>query len=91
MTTPRSVPKEIIDAAIATRRRMHRFPELSNEEVETTELLRRELTNAGLTDVRPVGRTGLVVDVQGSSPGRTGVKEPSRSSLASPFSTTTRW
>jgi amidohydrolase len=71
MTTPRSVPNDIIDAVIATRRQMHRFPELSNEEVETTALLRRELTNAGLTDIRPVGRTGVVIDVQGSSPGRT--------------------
>ena len=71
MTTPRNVPNDIIDAVIATRRQLHRFPELSNEEVETTALLRRELTNAGLTDTRPVGRTGVVVDVQGSSPGRT--------------------
>jgi amidohydrolase len=71
MTTPRNVPSDIIDAVIATRRQMHRFPELSNEEVETTALLRRELTNAGLTDTRPVGRTGVVTDVQGSSPGRT--------------------
>ena len=45
MTTPRNVPSDIIDAVIATRRQLHRFPELSNEEVETTALLRRELTN----------------------------------------------
>lgn len=69
--TARSVPADVIETVIATRRRMHRHPELSNEEVETTALLRRELTNAGLIDVRPVGRTGVVVDVQGSSPGRT--------------------
>ena len=60
MTTPRNVPNDIIDAVIATRRRMHRFPELSNEEIETTALLRRELTNAGLTDIRPVGHTVAV-------------------------------
>ena len=71
MTTPRNVPNDIIDAVIATRRQMHRFPELSNEEAETTALLRRELTSAGLTDIRPVGHTGVVTDVQGSSPGRT--------------------
>ena len=71
MTTPRGIPDDIVDIVVATRRQIHRRPELSNEEFETTALLRRELARAGITDVRPVGRTGVIADVRGRSSGRT--------------------
>ena len=71
MTTPLRIPNDIVDIVVATRRQIHRYPELSNEEFETTALLRRELVSAGITDVLPVGRTGVVADVPGRSSGRT--------------------
>jgi amidohydrolase len=71
VTTPLRIPNDIVDIVVATRRQIHRYPELSNEEFETTALLQRELASAGITDVRPVGRTGVVADVRGRSSGRT--------------------
>lgn len=66
-TTP--VPAAALEAALRVRRTLHEWPEISNAEFETTELLRRELVAAGIEDVRPIGATGLVADVHGARPG----------------------
>jgi amidohydrolase len=63
-----NIPSEVTgvtDTMLRVRRRLHEHPELSNQEFETTELLRAELEHAGLPHIRPVGDTGLVVDVSG--------------------------
>lgn len=59
--------EELVAHLVDVRRDLHRQPELSNREVETTARLRRELEAAGVEAVRPIGETGLVVDIAGSS------------------------
>lgn len=54
---------------VDVRRALHRRPELSNEELETTALLRRELERSGVPEVRSLKPTGLVVDIAGAEPG----------------------
>lgn len=71
MTTSHGIADDILDIVVATRRQIHRRPELSNEEFETTALVRRELASAGIDDVRPVGPTGVVANVRGATSGRT--------------------
>jgi amidohydrolase len=65
----RVLPTSVLDTALRVRRELHRRPELSNAEFESTALLRSELEGAGITDIRPLGPTGLVVDVHGDRPG----------------------
>ena len=60
--------RSIFDPAVAgslieLRRELHRHPELSWQEVETAQRLRRALLDFGVPDVVSVGRTGLVVVV----------------------------
>lgn len=55
---------------IRLRRAVHERPELSNEEVETTSTVRRELAAAGIRHVDRLDPTGLVVDIRGTAPGR---------------------
>ncbi|AZG44878.1 amidohydrolase [Gordonia insulae] len=65
------VPRDVIGAwwaahgsdVVGWRRRIHALPELSRQEVNTTELVMAELTAAGLTPRRlPLG-TGVVCDI----------------------------
>lgn len=63
-----NIPTEVAgvaDTMLRVRRQLHEHPELSNREFETTRLLRTELDRAGLSDIRAIGETGLVVDVAG--------------------------
>lgn len=62
---PPPLPAALIEHLAGVRRDLHRHPELSNQEVETTARLRRELESAGVERVRPIGDTGLVVDIPG--------------------------
>lgn len=63
------LPEGLGDRLLDVRRELHRKPELSNQESETTALLRSELERGGLTEVRAIGPTGLVVDVVGERAG----------------------
>ena len=63
------LPVGLVERLVAVRRELHRRPELSNQETETTALLRSELEQAGFSRVSPIGPTGLVVDVVGERPG----------------------
>jgi amidohydrolase len=56
---------------VAIRRELHMHPELSNEEFETTRRIRGWLEEAGLTAQTFGLPTGLVVDIDGGSPGPT--------------------
>jgi amidohydrolase len=56
----------LIERLIEVRRAIHRNPELSNQEVETTARLRREIEAAGVDRISLVGRTGLIADIVGT-------------------------
>lgn len=55
---------------IAFRRDLHRFPELSFEEVETTRKVAEKLDEWGVS-YRLTEPTGLIAEIQGSKPGKT--------------------
>lgn len=63
--------RELAERLVEVRRALHSRPELSNLEFETTARLRRELESSGVPGVRPLGPTGLVVDIAGDIPGPT--------------------
>ncbi len=57
------------DYAIKLRREIHRSPELSGNEYNTTKLIRRELKQYGI-QVRESGlETGVIADIRGKKPG----------------------
>ncbi len=76
MLQPQSKPitaraEALSERLVAVRRELHRHPELSWEEFETTERLRRWLTEAGI-EVLPLPlKTGLVAEVRGAGSGPT--------------------
>lgn len=55
--------------AIALRRELHRHPELSGKEVETTALIRRELESYGVTVLDSGLDTGLIAEIHGTKEG----------------------
>ena len=61
------IDKDLIERAIEVRRRLHRNPELSNNEIETQAFLRESLEELGLNSIHVAGGTGLVVDVVGTA------------------------
>lgn len=56
---------------ISDRRHLHKHPELSFEEYQTTEFLCRELEAAGIEDIRKPVKTGVVAVIHGAYPGKT--------------------
>lgn len=63
---------ELLRRIVEWRRTVHRNPELSHQERETSAFVRRELEAAGITEVSVVGDTaGLVATVRGVGPGPT--------------------
>ncbi len=58
-----------IDQLVAVRRDLHAHPELGFEEVRTSALVAAQLAEWGVSDVTPLGGTGLVATVRGSRPG----------------------
>jgi len=59
----------VAGSLVELRRELHRHPELSWQEVETAQRLRRALLDFGVSDVVSVGRTGLVARIPGRSRG----------------------
>jgi amidohydrolase len=59
--------RHLTDRTIRFRRHLHRNPELSNCETETQSYIRDELADIGLTNIREVAGTGIVVDVIGTA------------------------
>ena len=71
LETLKTSAEELKPQLVAIRRELHMHPELSMEEIETTRRIRGWLEEAGLT-VRTLGLpTGLIVDIEGASPGPT--------------------
>ncbi|MGG4033892.1 amidohydrolase [Paenibacillus cisolokensis] len=56
---------------VSMRRELHRFPELSNEEFETTKRIRAWLTEAGVRLLDLGLPTGVLAEVKGAHPGPT--------------------
>ena len=56
---------------VEIRRHLHRYPELSNEEVETTAYIRRLLEEQNITILDVPLRTGLVAEIGGQQEGPT--------------------
>ena len=55
---------------IAWRREMHRHPELSFQEYETTDFIERTLRSFGITEISRPCKTGLIAVVRGTKTGR---------------------
>ena len=56
---------------IATRRHIHENPEISNQEFQTTELIKKMLTEYGI-EIAEIGlKTGVVGILRGAKPGKT--------------------
>lgn len=71
LETLKTAAEELKPHLVAIRRELHMHPELSMEEFETTRRIRGWLEEAGLS-VQTFGlQTGLVVDIEGGSPGPT--------------------
>lgn len=70
-----SMIKKIVDDVmpqmISDRRHLHKHPELSFEEYQTTEFLCRELAATGIEDIRRPVKTGVVAVIHGVYPGKT--------------------
>lgn len=65
----RSAVRDLTPQLLADRRRLHQHPELSWQETETQAYLLRRLEEIGLSDVRPIARTGATALVEGARPG----------------------
>ena len=64
-----NIVEENKDYGISIRREIHRHPELSLKEKNTTALLRRELLDMGAEIVDLGLETGIVADIRGAKPG----------------------
>jgi amidohydrolase len=60
--------ERVLPTVVEVRRAIHRHPELSGEEYETTALLSRVLSDAGMVPRSRTPRTGLTVDIGSGSP-----------------------
>ncbi|MFA1676775.1 M20 family metallopeptidase [Rhizobium mongolense] len=57
------------DAVIEIRHAMHREPELSNGEWKTQKRIMETLARFGMTGAKTFHKTGVYIDIEGSSPG----------------------
>jgi amidohydrolase len=65
----KSSARKLLKVQIGWRRHLHRNPELSFEEVETTRYLRQLVNQMGLTVPKFKMKTGLIAEIQGTKPG----------------------
>ena len=70
-TTFREQAASLQPQLVARRRELHRHPELSNEEFETTAKIRAWLTEAGIRLLDLNLPTGVLAEVKGAKPGPT--------------------
>ena len=63
--------QELADFLRQFRQERHRFPELSNEEFETTAKIKSELEKHHITILDLPLKTGLVAEIKGTKPGKT--------------------
>ncbi len=62
---------EILEKAIRVRRKLHKWPELSREEFETSAFIRKELEALGIEVQEGYSGTSLVALIRGAKPGAT--------------------
>lgn len=65
----RGAVEALVADAVATRRDLHRHPELSYEEERTQTVITERLHALGLEDVRAIAKTGVTAIVRGARPG----------------------
>lgn len=63
--------KELTNTIIPIRRHLHKNPELSNKEFETSKFIAEKLKEIGLDVTTGVGKTGVVGILKGKKPGKT--------------------
>lgn len=63
--------KKISDDVIHLRRQLHRYPELSGEEYETSKVIQSKLTEFGINFKTGYAKTGVLGIIKGSRPGGT--------------------
>ena len=61
--SPLNANDDLFRYMVEIRRRIHRYPELSFEEVRTSELIARELERMGISHRRGVAKTGIVAEM----------------------------
>ncbi|WLR47344.1 M20 family metallopeptidase [Halobacillus litoralis] len=71
MGTIQSYINDIEKDIYQIRRQLHKYPELSGEEVNTSALVKEKLTEYGITYKNGFAKTGVLGIIQGSKPGRT--------------------
>ena len=70
-STIKDLAEAIQPEMVRIRRAIHRNPELSFQEFETSDLIRRELTNFNIEFTNPNTETGVIAHVRGAHPGPT--------------------
>ncbi|MEG9295823.1 M20 family metallopeptidase [Mangrovibacillus sp. Mu-81] len=63
--------KSVENKVIETRRHLHRHPELSGEEFETSSFIQQQLSEAGIPFKTGYAKTGVLGIIQGDKPGGT--------------------
>lgn len=63
------IPNEIFDQMVTFRRTLHRHPELSNKEIQTSQHIAGQLERLGIPFKTGVGGTGVVAEIQGKNGG----------------------
>ncbi|MBD3304889.1 amidohydrolase [candidate division KSB3 bacterium] len=63
--------KALHDELLTIRRHLHKFPELSHKEYETTQFITDQLTEYGIDEFSPLPDTGVIAIIRGSKPGKT--------------------
>lgn len=63
--------EQIHQAQVNWRRHLHQHPEISNEEIKTTEFLTKQVTQLGLQILPIKMETGLLAELRGTKPGPT--------------------
>ena len=72
MTTDiRTLAEQVRGYMLDMRHELHRFPELSGEEYETSKRIRRELDAMGVEYVQVGDTTGILATIRGGKPGKT--------------------
>lgn len=67
----KQVTHELEEWLVELRRTIHRHPEVSNHEIQTQQLIRRELEAMGITEIKTYFNTGLAAVIRGGHPGPT--------------------
>ena len=71
MTTFMELPQSLLDEVVATRRDLHRHPELGFEETRTAGIVAARLRELGYEVHEGIGITGVVGVMHGTRPGKT--------------------